>query len=181
MQDMDIRYALFLLPLFYVLLPFVLTGSFIILGGVTVLAFISGVILFVIISNLHIGGSGTVLASGVSGNIGLNNEAGYSLFVVCLGGLFYLGAQLTTFITPLLDILIGIVNAILGFISIFGINTSGLSTATFSSLGNSATTISNIYPLGITVDNISVFGALDVIMGSLFILGLYFMVASRGH
>ena len=48
MQDMDIRYALFLLPLFYVLLPFVLTGSFIILGGVTVLAFISGVILFVI-------------------------------------------------------------------------------------------------------------------------------------
>ncbi len=76
MQDMDIRYALFLLPLFYVVLPFVLTGSFIILGGVTVLAFISGVILFVIISNLHIGGSGDILASGVSGNIGLNNEAG---------------------------------------------------------------------------------------------------------
>jgi hypothetical protein len=182
MMDVDIRYALFLLPLIYVLLPFILTGSFIVLGGVTVIALISGIIVFVVITNLHIGGSGTVLASGVSGNIGLNNEAGYSLFVVCLGGLFYLGAQLTQFITPILNVVVGIINAILGFISIFGVNTSGLQSSLFSNLGiSSASNLGQIYPLNITIDNISVFGALDVIMGSAFILGLYFMVASRGH
>jgi hypothetical protein len=47
----------------------------------------------------------------------------------------------------------------------------------YTSLGD----LGSIYPLGITIDGISVFGALDVIFGSLFILGLYFMISSRGH
>jgi len=164
------------------MLPFILSGSFLILGGVALIAFITGTIIFIIVTNLHIGGSGTVLASGLSGNVGLSNEAGYSLFVICIGGLFYLGAQLAQFITPILNLFVIIINAILGFIALFGVNTSGFQTSLFSGLGiNASQNIGNIYPLGITIQGISVFGALDVLMGSLFILGLYFMVSSRGH
>ena len=55
-------------------------------------------------------------------------------------------------------------------------------TSLVSGLGTNATSnLGSIYPLGITIDGISVFGALDVIFGSLFILGLYFMISSRGH
>jgi hypothetical protein len=180
---MDIRYALFLIPLIYVLIPFFLTGSFVILGGVAVITFITAIIIFIIITNTHLGGDlQVIVGTGGGGNVGMNNEGAYSLFVVFIGGLFYLGAQLTTFFTPILNIFLGIINAIIGFAGwVFGISASGLTTTTFSGLGNSATALSTIYPLGITIDGISVFGALDVIMGSLFILGLYFMVASRGH
>ena len=178
MNELDIRYTFILLPLLYVILPFIFSGSFVFLGGVTLIAFIIGVVIFIIISNLNIGGSGEVLASGVSGKISLNSEAGYSLFVVCIGGIFYLGAQLTILITPLLDIFIGIINAILSFVCIvFGISTSGFQTSLFNGLGNAGNTnLGKWYPLGITIQGISVFGALDLIMGSMFILGLYFMV-----
>jgi hypothetical protein len=180
MLDLDIRYAFILFPLVYVLLPFFLTKNFILLGGVTVITFITGVIVFVVITNLHIAGSGDVLATGVSGSFGLNNEAGYSLFVICLGGLFYLGAQLTTIFTPILNIFVGIINTILNFVStVFGISTSGLQTNVFSSM--TITNLGNVYPYSITIQGISVFGALSVVMGSIFMLGLYFMVASRGH
>src|SRR5208283_2723782 len=98
MIDMDIRYTLFLLPLMYVILPFIFSGDFLIFGAVTGASFIIGIVVFIIITNLHIGGSGEVVATGVSGNIGLNSEAGYSLFVVCIGGIFYFGAQITILI-----------------------------------------------------------------------------------
>jgi hypothetical protein len=183
MLDIDVRYALFLLPLFYVVLPFLLSGTFMILGIVTVLAFVTGTVIFIIITNLHIGGSGTVLASGVSGNVGLSNEAGYSLFVIVIGGLFYVGAQIAQFITPLLDMFVTIINTLISFVGwVFGTSTSGLQTSLVSGLGSSATAnLGNIYPLGITIDGISIFGALDLIMASLFMLSLYFMVSSRGH
>jgi len=183
MMDVDIRYALILLPLFYIILPFIFSGTFIILGGVTLIAFISGAIIFIVITNLNLGGSLDVLASGSSANVGMGSEGGYSLFVIAMGGLFYIGAQIAQFLTPILTIFVQIINAIIGFVGwIFGTNTSGLQTSLVSGLGTNATSnLGSIYPLGITIDGISVFGALDVIFGSLFILGLYFMISSRGH
>jgi hypothetical protein len=183
MRELDVRYALFLMPLFYVILPFLLSGTFLILGGVTLLAFISGAIILIVITNLNLGGQTNVLASGAGANVGMGSEGGYSLFVIVIGGLFYIGAQIAQFITPILNIFLVIINAIISFVGwIFGISTTGLQTSLVSGLGSTATqNLGNIYPLGITVQGISVFGALDIIMASLFILSLYFMVSSRGQ
>lgn len=183
MQEIDIRYAFFLVPLLYVLIPFILSGTFFILGGVSLLALITGILMMVIISNLNFGGSANAFASGGSVNIGLNNEGGYQLFVIFIGGLFYLGATLTTIFTPLLNILVGVINTIVGFLGwATGISTSGITTSVISGLGgSSAINLNNVYPLGLTIQGISLFGILDAIFGSMFILGLYFMIASRGH
>jgi hypothetical protein len=184
---MDMRYLLLLFPLVYVLLPFLFSGAFLLLGGVTALAFIAGTIIFIVVTNLHIGGqeSGGVLSAnqGLGLNLGLNNEAGYSLFVVCIGGLFYLGADLMQYITPIIYLVLGLVNALLGFVSfVFGTSTSGLQSTLFSTIGS--TGINNLgkwYPSGVIVCGVDFFLSLNIIMSSIFILGLYFMVSSRGH
>jgi len=187
MLDIDLRYAFFLFPLIYIMIPFFLSGTFLILGGVTLITFISGTIILIIISNLNFGGqeSGGVLTAnqGLGLNLGLSSEGGYSLFVIVIGGLFYLGSQLAQFFTPILNIFLTIINTLLGFVSaVFGVSTSGLQTSLVSGLGNTATAnLGQIYPLGITIDGISIFGALDVIMASIFMLSLYFMVSSRGR
>jgi hypothetical protein len=183
MQELDVRYALFLMPLFYVILPFILSGTFLILGGVGILAFISGTIILIIITNLNLGGSIQAVATGSGANVGMGSEGGYSLFVIVIGGLFYIGAQIAQFISPILDIFLLVINTIISFVGwIFGISTTGLQTSLVSGLGSTAThNLGNIYPLGIKVAGISVFGVLDIVMASLFILSLYFMVSSRGH
>ena len=180
---MDPRYALFFIPLIYVLAPFLITGNFVILGGVTVLTFVSCALIFIIVSNLQIGGSSEVFASGAGANIGLSSEGGYSLFVVFFGGVLYLGAQLSTFFAPLFNLLLIVVKGILGlFAWITGGDSSALNNSLVSSLGlNQAGELGKVYPLGITINGISVFLALDALMGSLFILGMYFMLSSRGH
>lgn len=182
MQEIDLRYALFLLPLFYVVLPFFLSGTFLILGGVTLIALITGMLIFIVVTNLNIGGSATAATVGSSANISLSSEGGYSLFVIFFGGLFYLGATLATFITPILNMFVSILNAILGFVSfVSGISTTAIQTTVVSGLGSSsAINLNQVYPLSITIFGISLFGALDVIFASMFILSLYFMVASRG-
>jgi len=183
----DPRYTLLLIPLIYVLIPYFLTGSFIILGGVTVIAFISAALIFIVITNVNFGGAlQVIIGTGGGANIGMNNEGGYSLFVVFVGGIFYLGAQLATFFTPILNVLLYIINAIIGFIGwLTGVNTSTLQTSLISGVGSLVSpNLNQVYPI---LDNrfnilgINVFFALDVIMGSLFILGLYFMIANRGH
>jgi len=180
MQEIDIRYAFFLLPLIYILIPFFLTGNFILLGGITLLSFISGVIVFIIIANLHIGGNASAATVGTGLTLGLNNEGGYALFVVFFGGLFYLGSQLASFFTPILNLFITIINVIANFVSwISGTNFSALNTNNI--VGNSFTHLNQVYNYSINIEGISVFGALDVIFGSMFILSLYFMIASRGH
>lgn len=179
---MDIRYALLLIPLTYVLIPYFLTGSFIILGGVSLFAFISGVIIFAVISNLNIGGGAQAIASGGTFNLGLNSEGGYTLFVIVIGGLFYIGAQVITFVEPITALITWILNALLGVLSwLTGADVTFLQT-NMTNIFNSTFTpeLDAVYPLGINIAGISIFGALDIIMGCLFILGLYFMVSSRG-
>jgi hypothetical protein len=183
MQELNIRYAFILFPLIYVLIPFILSGSFIILGGIGLLAFLTGVIIFVIISNLDLGGNADVLTSGVGFNIGLSDEGSYSLFVVFIGGLFYLGASLAQFLAPIFDIFVTILNALIGVVGFLsGLDVSAFQTTLISNLGGSvATNLGTVYPTSITIAGISVFLTLDVIFASMFILGLYFMISSRGQ
>lgn len=182
MEIGDIKYFALIIPIFYVLIPYFITGNFIILGGVSVLAFVTGAIIFVILANINFGGKAEAVASGGAFHIGLNPEGGYSLFVIFVGGLFYLGAQIATFITPIFQLFVLIINAILGAVSfVFGINTSGLSTNLVSGMGSVFNMdLSQVYPLNIMVAGVSFFGTLDILMGCLFILGLYFMISARG-
>jgi hypothetical protein len=187
MQPLDIRYILLLLPLIYILTPYFLTGNFIILGGITVIAVITGMILFILIVNLNIGGSIQAIATGGSASAGMNSEGGYSLFVVFIGGLFYLGAQLAIFITPILTFFSLVINGILSFFNwiVSGSFSSTFQVSKISNLGLVNLNISQVYPTNLIIPigglNINVFEVLDFMMGSAFILGLYFMVASRGH
>ena len=92
---MDLKYIFILLPLIYSIVPFAFTGNFLLLGAISVTIFIIGAVLFALVFSLNVGGSGNVLATGVSGRFGLNQEGTYMLFVLTFGGLFY---GVTTFI-----------------------------------------------------------------------------------
>lgn len=173
MQDLDIRYVFILLPLIYAVIPFLLTGNFILLGAVSVTIFIIGAVLFALVFSLNVAGSGEVLASGVMGKFGLNQEGTYMLFVLVFGGLFY---GVTTFIITFIDILIGLWNFFLGWL--------GLSIALSSSSISDATYIisspSTIYPSDFSINGFAVFPLLTVFMGLIYILGMFFLISSRG-
>ena len=154
-------------------MPFLLTGNLLILGALSVSIFIIGAVLFVLIFSLNVGGSGTVLASGVSGRLGLNQEGTYMLFVLVFGGLFY---GVTTFIVSFLDSLVGIYNFFLGWAGL-GISVSGASLSVGSYVFTSPSTI---YPNGFSFMGIPLFPTLTVIMGLLYILGMFFLISSRG-
>jgi hypothetical protein len=190
---MDIRYTCLLIPIVYVLLPFIFNGSITALAVMTGTTFIFGVIVFIIITNLNIGGGGSIsaIATGGSGNLklGLNSEAGYSLFVVCIGGLFYLGAQLTEVFTPIISGIFTVLNAILyipvTIANLFGanINLSFMKASAMDTLGfgSNISGLNKWYNTSYSIQGISIFGAIDVFMGLMFMLGLYFMISSRGH
>jgi hypothetical protein len=173
MQDLDIRYAFILLPLLYSIIPFLLTGNFILLGAITVTLFIIGATLFALIFSLNIGGSGTFLASGVSGKLGINQEGTYMLFVLFFGGLFY---GITTFIVSFLDTLVGIWNFFLGWVGI-GITAN----STTLSVGSYViTSPSSIYPSSFSVQGLAIFPLITIFMGLVYILGMFFLISSRG-
>lgn len=173
MQDLDIRYAFILLPLLYSVIPFLLTGNFIILGAISVTIFIIGAVLFTLIFSLNIGGSGNVLATGVSGKLGINQEGTYMLFVLVFGGLFY---GVTTFITTFLDSLIGIWNFFLGWAGLsITVGDASLSVGSYSFISPSS-----IYPSTFSINGFAVFPILTVFMGLIYILGMFFLVSSRG-
>lgn len=173
MQDLDIRYGFILLPLVYSFMPFLLTGNFLLLGSIGVTIFIIGAVLFTLIFSLNIAGSGEVLASGISGQLGINQEGTYMLFVLVFGGLFY---GVTTFINLFLNDLIGIWNLFLGWTGL-GISVGGSEL----SMGNYViVSPSSIYPTSLTFMDIPVFTALSVFMGLIYILGIFFLVSSRG-
>lgn len=173
MQDLDIRYVFILLPLIYAIAPFILTGNFIALGAISVTIFIVGAVLFTLIFSLNIGGSGDVLATGVSGKLGINQEGTYMLFVLVFGGLFY---GVTTFIVTFLNDLVGIWNFFLGW--------AGLSISTGNaSLSVGSYTIvspSSIYPSNFSINGFAVFPILTVLMGLIYIMGMFFLISSRG-
>jgi hypothetical protein len=174
MQDIDVRYSFILLPLAYSIMPFLLTGNFLLLGTISVTIFIVGAVLFALIFSLNIGGSGSVLASGVSGRLGLNTEGTYMLFVLVFGGLFY---GVTTFVDLFLNDLVGIFNFLFSWVGL-SINTHGASL----SFGNYViVSPSSIYPTNLIFMGISVFGFLSVMLGLVYILGIWFMISSRGH
>jgi len=173
LQEIDIRYAFILLPIVYSIMPFLLTGNFLLLGTISVSVFIVGAVLFVLLFSLNIGGSGNILASGVSGRLGLNQEGTYMLFVLVFGGLFY---GITTFINLFLNDLIGIYNFLFSWVGL-GIDVHGADLSVGSYV---ITSPSSIYPTDLTFMGISVFTALAVFMGLIYILGIFFLVSSRG-
>ena len=174
MQEIDIRYAFILLPLLYSIMPFLLTGNFLLLGGISVTVFIIGAVLYALIFSLNIGGSGTILASGVSGKLGINQEGTYMLFVLLFGGLFF---GITTFLDLFLNDLIGIYNFLFSWVGL-GINVYGSSLSVGS---YTVTNPSSIYPNSLSFGGIPVFPVLAVIMGLVYIIGLFFLISSRGH
>jgi hypothetical protein len=171
--DLDIRYAFILLPIVYSIMPFLLTGNFLVLGSISVVIFIIGAVLFVLLFSLNIGGSGSFLASGVSGKLGLNQEGTYMLFVLVFGGLFY---GVTTFIVTFMNNLIGIWNFFLDWAGL-SISTGG---ATLSMGSYTIVSPSSIYPNSLYFSGVPVFLTLSVFMGLVYILGMFFLVSSRG-
>lgn len=155
-------------------MPFLLTGNFLLLGVISVSIFIIGAVLFALIFSLNIGGSGNILASGVSGKLGINQEGTYMLFVLVFGGLFY---GITTFIDLFLNDLVGIYNLLFSWVGL-SINTHG---ASLSQGTYTITSPSSIYPISLSFDGISVFTLITVLMGLVYIIGIYFLIASRGH
>jgi hypothetical protein len=154
-------------------MPFFLTGNFLLLGTISVSVFIVGAVLFALIFSLNIGGSGNILASGVSGRLGLNQEGTYMLFILVFGGLFY---GVSTFLVLFLNDLVGIYNFLFGWVGLT-INTHG---ADLSVGSYTITSPSSVYPTDLTFMGISVFTALSVFMGLIYILGIFFLVSSRG-
>jgi hypothetical protein len=174
MQDIDIRYAFILLPLLYSIIPYLLTNNFLLLGAISASIFIIGAILFALIFSLNIGGSGDILASGVSGKLGLNQEGTYMLFVLVFGGLFY---GITSFIDLFLNDLIGIYNFLFSWVGL-SINVYGSS---LSSGNYVITSPSSVYSTSLTYMNISIFTMITIIMGLMYIIGIFFLISSRGH
>jgi hypothetical protein len=182
MQDLDIRYAFILLPIVYSMMPFFLTGNFLLLGTISVSVFIIGAVLFVLIFSLNFGGSGTVVASGVSGKLGLNQEGTYMLFILVFGGLFY---GVSTFLVLFLNDLIGFFNFIIDAINFVSFGVGNLQHidihgASLSVGSYTITSPSSVYPTDLTFMGISVFTSLSVFMGLIYILGIFFLVSSRG-
>jgi hypothetical protein len=173
MQDVDIRYAFIILPLLYSIVPFLLTGNFLLLGSISVSIFIIGAVLFALVFSLNIGGSGSILASGVSGKLGINQEGTYMLFVLVFGGLFY---GISTFIVLFLNDLINIWNFFLSWAGLaISIQNASLSVGTYTIISPSS-----IYPSNFYFSGIPVFLSLSVIMGLIYILGMFFLISSRG-
>lgn len=181
MQDLDVRYVFILLPLIYAVIPFLLTGNFLILGTISVTIFIVGAVLFTLIFSLNIGGSGSVLASGISGRLGINQEGTYMLFVLVFGGLFY---GVTTFIDLFLDDLIPIFNFFLNLLNYVTLGTVDfvidVHGATLSSGSYVFTSPSIIYPTSFSVQGLAIFPLITVFMGLVYILGMFFLISSRG-
>jgi hypothetical protein len=174
MQELDIRYAFILLPIAYSILPFLLTGNFLLLGSISVSIFIIGAVLFALIFSLNIGGSGNILASGVSAKLGINQEGTYMLFVLVFGGLFY---GITTFINLFLDDLVGIYNLLFGWVGLtINIHDSTLSVGSYSIISPSS-----IYPTDLSFMGLSVFTVLSIFMGLIYIIGIFFLISSRGR
>jgi hypothetical protein len=181
MQELDIRYAFILFPLIYIIIPYFLSGSFLLLGGLSVFVFITTALIFIVITNLHIGGNAGAVTVNTGFSLSLSPESGYSLFVIFMGGIFYLGAQLTLFVTPILNIFTSILDTVLGVVGwVFGFDSAVLQTNLGIGVSSLSTNLDKIYPLNIKLFGYSVFGTLDVIFGLIYIVGLYFMVSSRG-
>jgi len=179
MQELDLKLAFILLPIVYSVMPFLLSGNLLLLGTISVSIFIIGSVLFVLIFSLNIGGSGQAIATGVSGSIGLNGDGTRMLFILVFGGLFY---GITTFIFTFMESLIGIFNTIFylltfgGFFGNIRIETYGSNI----SIG-SYTTISpsSIYPNDFAFSGIPIFPSLSVLMGLVYIIGIYFLISNK--
>lgn len=163
MQDLDIRYVFLILPLIYVMLPYIMLGLFLYLGVLGVVSLILAMVTIVIIGSINIsGGAATINFGG-----GLNSEGTYGLFVVLLGGIFYgVGAGFNYFL-QFIQWFSNILHFVFGNV-IPTITNSQLAQITF-------------YDYSLKVFNISVFQVLDVGFGLMFAIGLYFLYASRGH
>jgi hypothetical protein len=172
MQELDLKLAFILLPIVYSVMPFLLSGNLLLLGTVSVSVFIIGSVLFVLIFSLNIAGSGDILASGVSGSIGLNGDGTRMLFILVFGGLFY---GLTTFIFTFMDALIGIYNFLFGWL--------GLTIETYgSNISIGSYTIvspSSIYPNDFAFSGVPIFPTLSVLMGLVYIVGIYFLISNK--
>jgi hypothetical protein len=166
----------FIVPLIFIFVPFfvvatttVLIANLAILGLISITAFVLSASILAIVSNLNIGGSGSVIATGISGRIGLNSEGGYQLFVLVFGGIFY---GVTTVISFFYTTIYAIVNFVMG---LFGQSLPTITSAEATSF-NSA-----FWNLSLTVFGIPIFLMLQIVMGLIYLLGLFLMISTRGH
>jgi hypothetical protein len=171
MQELDIRYVLILIPIIYVILPYLFVVNLNYFTVVSLTTIVISISVTWLLTSLNIVGTG------------MNQEGTYQAFVLVTGTLFY-----------------GL-SFIIGFLGGNSNNNSGGATGLDQVfwnwiLGTKSTTdvngqlVNNVvrstpqnvcYPLNIQILGISFFGTLDIIMGLILILGMYFMIASRGH
>jgi hypothetical protein len=171
MQEIDLKFAFILLPIVYSIMPFILTGNFLLLASISVPIFIVGAVLFVLVFSLNIGGSGNFLASGVSGNLGLNESGTHMLFILVFGGLFY---GISTFIVSFLNELVGIYNFLFGWVGLtINIHGSSISVGKYIFISPQS-----IYPNDFSFAGLPVFLTLSVFMGLIYIIGMFFLLSS---
>jgi hypothetical protein len=96
------------------------------------------------------------------------------LFVLVFGGLFY---GITTFIDLFLNDLLHIYNFIFGWVGL-GIN---IHNSTLSAGSYSIISPSSVYDTSLMFDGLPIFTVLAVIMGLIYIAGMFFLISSRGQ
>ncbi len=166
MQDLDIRYVMILIPIIYVILPYIFVGDLSYFTVVTITTVLTSIGVTWALTSFELVGSG------------FNQEGTYQAFVLVTGLIFYGLSFVLSFLgsVPL---------------SQWNIYTNTPVNNYNPNYNGNKTSINNIftstpqnicYPINILkINGVGFFALLDVVMGIVLILGLYFMISSRGH
>ena len=164
MQDIDIRYALIIMPIIYILIPYFLVFNFSFLAVIGITTILSSIFIVWILTSLNVVSSG------------INQEGTYQAFVLVVGVLFYGFSVILNLLFSNTSINSFFNHGILGSRSNSG---SNIDISNNNLILQSPMSI--VYPSSIHIFGISFFDTLTAVMGIVLILGLYFMIASRGH
>jgi hypothetical protein len=163
MQDLDIRYAFIIMPIIYMLIPYFLVFDFTFVAIIGLTTIATSIAVIWALTSLNIVESG------------INPEGTYLAFVLVTGLLFYGFSIILNFLSN---------TTLNGFFShgLLGSNhhnSGGIDINQNDLIFKSPMAI--VYPSSIHIFGISFFDTLTAIMGIVLILGLYFMISTRGH